>query len=159
MSHNSREHSYQIDLRWVGNRGPGTANYRAYARDHEIAAPGKTAIAGSSDPKFRGDASRYNPEELLVASLSACHMLWYLHLCSESGIVVNDYQDAATGSMVESDDGGGHFTSVTLRPAVRISDTGKSDLAMELHDRAHHLCFIASSVKFPVLCEPSVEVE
>src|ERR1700750_1746367 len=100
-----KTHRYTTQLRWTGNLGPGTASYRGYTRDHELSAPGKPTLPGSSDPAFRGDASRYNPEELLVASLSSCHMLWYLHLCSEAGVVVTDYTDSATGTMAETTDG------------------------------------------------------
>lgn len=156
---NVKEHSYLVNVRWTGNLGGGTTSYTAYKRDHEIFASGKLPVPASSDPNFRGDGTRYNPEELLVASLSACHMLWYLHLCSQAGIVLTGYQDEATGTMVETADGGGHFTAVTLRPAIRIKEGGNTDLAVELHDKAHHLCFIANSVNFPVLCEPSIEVE
>jgi len=159
MAENHKEHSYSTNVSWTGNLGQGTSSYRTYARDHEISAPGKPTVPASSDPAFRGDQSRYNPEELLVASLSACHMLSYLHLCAVSGIVVTDYQDEAKGIMVETAGGGGHFTQVTLRPAVKVTHSSNSDLALQLHEKAHHLCFIANSVNFPVLCEPSIEVE
>jgi organic hydroperoxide reductase OsmC/OhrA len=158
MMSNDQEHSYSISVRWTGNLGQGTANYRAYKRDHEISAPGKPPVPGSSDPNFRGDKTRYNPEELLVASLSTCHMLWYLHLCSEAGLVITDYQDEAAGTMVETKDGGGRFTRVTLHPVVTFAASVDTELALRLHDRAHHLCFIANSVNFPVLCEPSIKV-
>ena len=154
-----KDHSYHVNVRWTGNTGEGTATYRGYLRDHEITVTNKQTIAGSADPKFRGDDTRYNPEDLLVAALSACHMLSYLHLCSSNGIVVVGYEDQAVGAMSETDDGGGHFTSVTLHPAVRIKEGGKTDLALELHEKAHELCFIAKSVNFPVLCEASIEVE
>ena len=154
----SREHSYSVNMRWTGNTGRGTSGYLDYRRDHEISAPGKAPIPGSSDPGFRGDKARYNPEELLVAALSACHMLWYLHLCAEAGIVVVEYQDDAKGTMMETEDGGGYFTGVTLKPAVKVSAGADSDLARQLHEKAHHLCFIANSVNFPVLCEPSLVV-
>ena len=147
----SREHQYRITTTWTGNRGTGTSDYKAYARDHEIFATGKSApLAGSSDAGFRGDGSRYNPEELLVASLSACHMLWFLHLCADAGIVVTEYRDEASGTMVEHADGGGEFTKVVLRPHVTIADRWRKAEADAQHDRAHHLCFIARSVKFPV---------
>lgn len=155
----SREHSYSVNVRWTGNTGTGTSGFRQYKRDHEITAPGKPPIPASSDPAFRGDPARYNPEELLVASLSACHMLWYLHLCADAGIVVSEYHDDATGAMVETEDGGGHFTQVTLRPVVKIAGAVDPELARRLHEQAHHLCFIANSVNFPVLCEPSMEYE
>ncbi len=155
----SREHSYSVNVRWTGNTGTGTTDFRGYKRDHEISVAGKPLIPASSDPTFRGDRTRYNPEELLVASLSACHMLWYLHLSAEAGIVVTDYHDDATGAMLETDDGGGHFTQVTLRPVVKVAGKVDPELAARLHERAHHLCFIANSVNFPVLCEPSLEFE
>jgi organic hydroperoxide reductase OsmC/OhrA len=143
-----REHKYSINLRWTGNTGKGTSDYRSYRRDHEISAPGKALIPGSADPKFRGDPLRYNPEELLVAALSSCHMLWYLHLCADAGIVVVSYEDQAEGTMEESSEGAGRFVCVTLRPRVRITGSGEQSEA--LHQRAHELCFIANSVNFPV---------
>jgi organic hydroperoxide reductase OsmC/OhrA len=144
-----RTHTYRTSLQWSDEGGEGTKNYRSYSRNHIIAAEGKPLIAASSDPTFRGDASRYNPEELLVASLSSCHMLWYLHLCSTNGIVVTDYRDRAVGTMEETADGGGHFVRVALRPSVKIS-AGDPARALELHREAHRLCFIARSVNFPV---------
>jgi organic hydroperoxide reductase OsmC/OhrA len=159
MTEKHKEHSYSINVRWTGNLGTGTSNYRDYKRDHEISAPGKPFVPASSDPNFRGDKSRYNPEELLVASLSACHMLWYLHLCADAGIVITDYQDQADGAMVETEDAGGHFAQVTLHPAVRLQAGADVKQALQLHDKAHHLCFIANSVNFPVLCEPVIEVD
>jgi organic hydroperoxide reductase OsmC/OhrA len=158
ISHH-KEHFYSVSVQWTGNLGQGTSSYRTYGRDHQISTPGKPALLASSDPAFRGDQSRYNPEDLLVASLSACHMLSYLHLCAVSGIVVVNYQDEAKGTMLETEEGGGHFTQVTLRPAVKVASGSSTDLAFQLHEKAHHLCFIASSVNFPVLCEPSIEVE
>jgi len=159
MAQDHKEHSYSVKVRWTGNLGRGTSDYRAYKRDHEISSLGKPPVLASSDPAFRGDASRYNPEDLLVASLSACHMLSYLHLCAVAGIVVTDYQDDAKGTMAETKDGGGHFTKVTLHPDVKVAAGADTDLAMQLHETAHHLCFIASSVNFPVLCEASIENE
>ncbi|HSL22851.1 MAG TPA: OsmC family protein [Vicinamibacterales bacterium] len=150
-------HTYRATLKWTGNLGRGTADYRAYARDHEIAGEGKQiAIPCSSDPKFRGDRSRYNPEELLVGSLSACHMLWMLHLCAREGIVVTAYEDDAEGTMIEHPDGSGEFTSVTLRPRLTITDEARAADTNRLHEEAHRLCFIARSVNFDVRCEPMV---
>ena len=113
-----KRHTYSIRLNWTGNQGTGTSAYRAYSRAHEISAPGKTAIAGSSDPMFRGDAARWNPAELLIAALSACHQLWYLHLCADAGIVVVAYCDDASSVEIEQTDGAGQFESVTLRPPL-----------------------------------------
>lgn len=141
---------------WTGNLGEGTRRYGGYARSHQLSAPGKPSIPGSSDPAFRGDPARYNPEELLVASLSACHMLWYLHLCADAGIVVTEYADHAAGTMVEQAGFGGHFTEVVLRPVVTVVPGTDLDSAAALHPRAHQLCFIANSVRFPVRCEPTV---
>jgi organic hydroperoxide reductase OsmC/OhrA len=154
-----REHRYQTVVRWTGNRGTGTSEYRAYGRDHVIEADGKPAIPASSDPHFRGDRARWNPEELLVASLSACHQLWYLHLCSDAGVVVTAYEDRAEGVMREGADGSGRFARVVLRPAVRIRSGSDADLAVSLHEKAHAMCFIARSVAFPVECEPSVSID
>ena len=147
-------HHYTIDVAWTGNTGTGTKTYRGYERSHTISAPGKPVIEGSSDPAFRGDASRYNPEEMLVAALSTCHMLSYLHVCAVAGIVVVDYQDKATGTMVETADGGGHFTEVTLHPVVTITDASQVEAANALHHKAGKLCFIAASCNFPVEHQP-----
>lgn len=143
-------HHYAITTRWTGNTGSGTAGYQSYERSHVLQVSGKPDIPGSSDPAFRGDKTRYNPEEMLVGSLSSCHMLWYLHLCSAAGIVVTDYIDHATGTMVETADGGGYFSEVTLHPEVTITDPAMIDQANALHGKANELCFIANSVKFPV---------
>jgi len=153
----SREHQYRITTTWTGNLGTGTSDYRAYSRNHEIKILGKRApIPGSSDQAFRGDPARYTPEELLVASLSTCHMLWFLHLCADAGIVVTEYEDAAHGFMAEHPDGSGEFTRVVLRPRVVITDLARLSDAAALHHRAHDLCFIARSVNFPVEHEPVV---
>lgn len=155
----SKEHIYQTDLVWTGNTGDGTKTYKGYSRAHEISIEGKPVIVGSSDPHFNGDASRYNPEELLVAALSACHMLYYLHLCADAGIVVTDYKDRAVGKMVETADGGGHFTEVVLKPRVVITKESNAGKAEELHHKAHGLCFIANSVNFPVRAEAEIVIE
>ena len=149
-----KQHSYPIRMTWTGNTGTGTADYRGYQRAHEYSAPGKPPIPGSSDPAFRGDPARYNPEELLVMSLSSCHMLWYLHLCAEAKVVVVGYDDQAVGTMVETADTGGHFTEVVLKPSVALAPGSDAALAESLHQRAHQLCYVANSVNFPVRCEP-----
>ena len=153
-----KEHRYTTVVEWTGNTGSGTSGYRAYSRQHEISAPGqpKPLIPGSSDPGFRGDAARWNPEELLVASLSACHKLWYLHLCADAGLVITSYVDRAEGVMIEEADGGGHFGRVTLRPVVTFAAGADLDRARQLHHEAHRKCFIANSVNFPVEHEPEL---
>lgn len=153
-----RQHDYAVTVTWTGNRGQGTADYRAYERAHEISAPGKPAIPGSSDPSFRGDPARWNPEELLVASLSACHKLWYLGLCAQAGIVVTAYEDRAEGTMVEHSGGAGEFTRVTLHPRVTIAPGSDAERAMALHAKAHEMCFIARSVNFEVAHAPEILV-
>ncbi|WP_131738077.1 OsmC family protein [Actinomadura roseirufa] len=150
----TRTHHYEVTVTWTGDRGAGTASYRAYDREHEVESGDKPVIGGSSDPAFRGDPDRWNPEELLVASLSQCHMLWYLHLCSVEGVVVTAYRDTPHGTMIETEDGGGRFEEVVLRPEVLLADPGQAGRAAKLHDRAHELCFIANSVTFPVRHEP-----
>lgn len=152
------QHHYQATITWTGNKGAGTSNYKAYERDHTISMENKAEILGSSDPAFRGDKTRHNPEEMLVASLSACHMLWYLHLCAEAGVVVTSYVDEATGIMAETANGGGHFTSVTLQPTVTVTESAMIEKANALHVKANEMCFIANSVKFPVHHEARVVV-
>ena len=154
----AKEHVYNITVRWTGNRGSGTSAYNAYSRDHIIEASDKPPIGGSSDPAFRGDFSRYSPEDLLVASLSACHMLWYLHLCAEAGITVISYADDAVGIMEEVADGSGRFALVTLRPEVMVEAGADVVRAKTLHLEAARKCFIANSVNFPVVHEPTLEV-
>jgi organic hydroperoxide reductase OsmC/OhrA len=146
----AKQHQYAVNILWTGNEGTGTRSYASYRRDHEITVAGKPPIQGSSDPAFRGDQARYNPEELLVASLSSCHMLWYLHLCAINGIVVLEYRDEAGGTLQEESDGGGAFVRVVLKPRVTLAKGGNRDQALALHEKAHHLCFIARSVAFPV---------
>ena len=150
------EHSYQIGLKWTGNNGIGTANYRAYSRAYEIEITGKPIILGSSDPAFRGDVTKYNPEELLVASVSSCHMLWYLHLCADAGIVVTSYRDVAMGKMRQTQDGGGKFTEVILKPEITVVRKSNLEQAKKLHEEAHKFCFVANSVNFPVICQPTI---
>ena len=157
-SMSGKTHTYTCATTWTGNTGKGTSSYAAYSRDHVYSAPGKPDLPGSSDPAFRGDARRYNPEELLVASLSSCHMLWYLHLCAEAGVNVLAYRDEAKGTMVEDRAKGGYFTQVTLHPEVTIAKGSDAAKARQLHHAAHEKCYIANSVNFPVVCEPEVVV-
>jgi organic hydroperoxide reductase OsmC/OhrA len=151
------QHSYEVAVEWQGNRGTGTSDYKSYGRDHLIAAAGKPSILGSADRAFRGDTERWNPEELLLAALSQCHLLSYLHVAASHGIVVTAYTDSASGVMEQTADGGGHFVSATLRPLVTIS-AGDPDLAQSLHEEASAKCFIAASVNFPVSHESTVRV-
>jgi organic hydroperoxide reductase OsmC/OhrA len=153
-------HHYATTVRWSGNLGRGTENYRDYSRDHEILAAGAPPIPGSSDPAFRGDPARWNPEQLLIASLAQCHMLWYLHLCATGGVTVVDYQDHARGVMTmdPGGGGGGSVTEVTLHPEVTVADASMADKARALHSEVPALCFIARSVNFPVRHEPTIRV-
>ncbi len=156
----SREHRYAVTVRWTGNAGSGTSNYRDYKRKHVISVEGRASIIpGSSERVFRGDSTRWNPEELLVASISACHELWYLHLCALAGVVVLDYVDHAEGMMEESEDGSGRFKKVILKPEVTITQGSDSKKAFELHKEAHAKCFIANSVSFEVDHLPRIEME
>ncbi|AFY68674.1 OsmC family protein [Thalassoporum mexicanum PCC 7367] len=159
MTAKHNEHNYAVEVDWIGNLGQGTANYKAYSREHEIKVIGKPVISGSADPSFRGDRELYSPEEMLVASLSACHMLWYLHLCADAGIVVVDYHDRTTGLMIEEKDGSGHFQQVSLQPQVKIAKPENIARAIELHDHAHAKCFIANSVNFAVTHQPTITAQ
>ena len=150
------EHKYRVSVQWTGNRGSGTSGYREYSRDHTIHAGSKPDIPGSSDAAFLGDAGRWNPEDLLVASASACHKPWYLHLCSDAGIAVLEYLDIAEGTMVDSAHQG-QFTQIVLHPHVVIRAQDDLGLAERLHHVAHEKCYIANSVNFPIVCEPTVE--
>ena len=155
----AREHRYRVRLDWTGNEGSGTASYRTYSRSHILSGEGKPDIEGSSDPHFRGDPSRWNPEELLVGALSSCHQLAYLHMCATAGIVVTAYEDDAEGVMVEEPGGAGQLSSVVLRPRVTVAAGADVEKANTLHHEAHAVCFIARSVNFPVTNEPVIQVE
>jgi organic hydroperoxide reductase OsmC/OhrA len=157
--HDDKTHRYRTVVTWTGNTGAGTANYGSYQRSHDIDAAGKAKILGSADPAFRGEATRWNPEELLVAALSACHKLWYLHLCALAGVIVVGYVDEAEGLMVEDAARGGYFTGVTLRPAVKIARGSDAEKARALHGDAHAKCFIANSVNFTVAHEATITLD
>lgn len=150
--------NYEARIVWTGNQGAGTSGYRDYSRDHDIIIDGRPVIAGSAEPAFRGDPSRHNPEGMLLASLSSCHMLWYLHLCAVAGVVVTAYEDEPNAVMALDAGGGGRFTSAMLRPKVTIASAGDRTKAEGLHKAAHEKCFIANSVNFPVACEPQTVV-
>ena len=143
-------HNYNIAIKWTGNNGEGTKDYKGYARSYSIYVDNKPELFGSSDPEFRGDKTKYNPEELFVASISSCHMLWYLHLCAQAGVVVLDYSDDATGTMEETERGSGRFVEVTLSPKVTVSEKSMIDTANNLHKKANDMCFIANSLNFKV---------
>lgn len=152
-----KTHTYELAVEWTGNTGAGTSKPGGYSKNHVIQANGRPDILASSDPGFGGDADRYNPEELLVAALSQCHMLWFLSRCAKYGVIVNAYRDEAIGTMNEHRDGGGEFTKVTLRPRITIEQPFDSEQLARLHEESHHLCFIARSVNFPVEVEASYQ--
>jgi organic hydroperoxide reductase OsmC/OhrA len=152
------EHRYALTATWTGDRGTGTSGYRDYDRAVTIAVAGKPDLLASSDKPFRGDASRWNPEDMLLAALSECHLLSYLHACVTAGVVVVAYEDSATGVMVEDGRGGGAFREVVLHPRVTVADASMTDAALAAHAQAHAWCFIANSVNFPVRHEATIEV-
>ena len=159
----AKSHRYHVDLTWTGNRGDGTAHYRAYERAYQVAASGKPTILGSADPTFRGDAGRWNPEELLLSSVASCHMLWFLHLAANQGLKVLDYQDSSQATMTEDGDGGGRFTVICLYPQVQLAQPDSDEqrqhqqaLVESLHDEANRLCFVANSLSLPVHHQASV---
>ena len=151
------EHSYALTTTWTGNRGSGTSGYRDYDRSVTVQVPGKPALLGSADRPFRGDPARWNPEDLLLAALSQCHLLSYLHACVTRGVSVVDYTDEAAGTMVLDGRGGGAFREGVLRPRVRVAEAAMVEPAVEAHELAHGWCFIANSVNFPVRIEPVVD--
>jgi organic hydroperoxide reductase OsmC/OhrA len=154
----AKSHQYQSHLIWTGNTGVGTKGYTQYERSFEIQMQGKQTLLGSSDPAFRGDPSRHNPEEWLLSSLSSCHMLWYLHLCSSHNITVVSYEDHAEGWMTEYENGSGRFEKVLLKPQVTILEADRQEDALLLHQEANRKCFIANSVNFEVLHEPRIYI-
>lgn len=153
------EHRYALTVRWTGNRGKGTDSYRGYSRDHDVEFPGLPVLKGSADPAFHGDRERYNPEQLLLAALSQCHMLSFLHVAVKQGVVVTAYEDRAEGVMRTNRDGSGQFESVTLRPRVTTAAPVAEDVLAELHRGANAVCFIARSVNFPVRHEATADVD
>jgi len=154
-----KTHDYKARLIWDGNLGAGTTTYTGYGRKYRLQIDGKPELVGSADPMFRGDANVYNPEDLFVAALSSCHLLSYLALCARTKINVVAYEDHASGTLLLTPNGGGMFESVTLRPIVTVAPGSDETRALELHEQAHDLCFIAASVKIPVLHEPQIRVE
>ena len=154
-----KKHNYEISLEWTGNKGSGTFDYRSYSRDHVTKGKDKSAkILGSSDPSFRGDTARYNPEELFLSSIASCHMLWYLHLCSVNDVIVLEYSDEPKGVMEENTDGSGQFSTVTLNPTVKVSKESMIERANNLHEKAHKMCFIANSCNFKISHKPKASV-
>ncbi|MCR2826069.1 OsmC family protein [Microbacterium sp. zg.Y909] len=153
------EHSYFVRTEWTGDRGTGTSGYRDYDRSVAIEIDGKPALAASADRPFRGDPAKWNPEDLLVAALSECHLLSYLHACVRAGVVVTSYRDEARGVLVLDGRGGGAFREVVLRPQVTVADPSMVEAALAAHAQAHEWCFIANSVNFPVRHDPVVTAE
>ena len=151
-------HRYALQVQWTGNRGEGTHGYRSYERSYDLNANGKPTLAASADATFRGDRTKWNPEEMLLGALSGCHLLSYLHVCADAGISVLEYRDEADGEMILNADGSGRFTAVTLRPHVVIAEGGDAENAQILHHLAHEKCFIANSVNFPVSCDATIAV-
>ncbi len=151
-----KKHTYTLEMQWTGNTGKGTKSYTSYERNYQINIEGKPTIEGTSDPAFRGDPHKHNPEDMLLASLSSCHMLWYLHLCSEKEITVIKYLDRPVGTMIEESDGSGKFSEVILQPEIAILEKDKLEIAEKLHQKTHEMCFIAKSMNFPVSTKASV---
>ncbi|HQW87160.1 MAG TPA: OsmC family protein [Flavobacteriales bacterium] len=155
---NHGDHHYALELEWLGNTGQGTRTYEGYSREHVVRIAGKPDLRGTADPMFRGDATLHNPEDLLLAALSQCHLLTYLALCARARINVLSYRDHAEGTLLLTKDGGGHFTEAVLRPTVVVADAAMLEKARYFHGEVHKYCFIARSVNFPVRCEPVVRI-
>lgn len=154
-----KTHFYKLTVDWTGNTGSGTSSYTGYDRDFLVKKDNKILLEGSADPAFRGDSTKLNPEEFLLSAISSCHMLWYLHLCADAGIVLTSYIDNPEGEMVQDDSGGGRFSKVVLNPIVSIQDKILADQALALHKIAHEKCFISQSCNFPILVEPGFASE
>ncbi len=150
-------HNYKTTIEWTGNKGTGTSAYTEYDRSHTIRIDNKLDILASSDKAFRGDAAKHNPEDLFLASIAGCHMLWYLHLCADEGIIVESYVDHASGKMATQADGGGKFTEITLAPVIVVKDASMADRAFHLHHKAHEMCFLANSVNFDITIQPKIK--
>lgn len=155
----NKEHNYYLTIKWTGNRGEGTSSYKVYDRNYSILAENKVEILDSADAPFLGDITKHNPEDLFLASLSSCHMLWYFHLCADAGIIVVDYIDNATGILVQNSNGSGQFSEVTLNPIVIVTEDFMIEKAIEIHEKAHEFCFIANSVNFKIHINPICKVQ
>ena len=151
----TKEHNYSLTIEWTGNKGEGTTRYDAYDRDYNISAENKIDLLGSADAPFRGDITKYNPEDFLLASLSSCHMLWYFHLCADAGIIVTDHIDHTRGILLQNDTGSGAFSEVTLNPIVTVKEPSMIEKSLELHELANQKCFMANSVNFPIKHNPT----
>lgn len=151
-----KTHHYKTKIEWTGNKGAGTFDYRSYSRSHTIVIDGKQDILASSDSAFQGNASKHNPEDLFVSSIAACHMLWYLHLCSDAGVIIMSYEDEAEGTMLMDKKGSGKFSKIVLRPSISISPESDKKLAESLHNKAHEMCFLANSCNFSIHVEASI---
>lgn len=146
-------HEFSAAIVWTGDRGEGTRRYRGYDRTWRIVTPSKTPVECSNDPMLGGDSSKHNPEDLLLSSLAACHMLWYLHLASGAGIIVRGYEDAPIGVGETGPNGEGRFLRAVLRPNIHVARGTDIAQADSLHSEVHRFCFIARSVTFPVTYE------
>lgn len=155
----THEHNYQLTAVWTGNKGDGTKNVRTYDRSHTISIQGKPELFLTTDHPAVGDQSKLNPEDLLVTALSSCHMLSYLYVCAMEGVIITAYTDHATGIMIEKASGGGSFKEVILNPIFYVADESMVAKAIELHHKAHEVCYIANSVNFEVKCNPICKVE
>ncbi|MEO0327140.1 MAG: OsmC family protein [Pseudomonadota bacterium] len=155
----AKKHEFPSRIRWTGNQGMGTSSYTAYQRTWDMCLDGKEVLSCSNDPMLGGDPSKYNPEDILIAALSSCHMLWYLHLCSQADVTVLAYEDNPVGIGNSEPSGKGHFVEAVLRPSITITPDSDREKAISLHDEIHKYCFIARSVNFPVRFEPELEIE
>ncbi|MEM8686346.1 MAG: OsmC family protein [Pseudomonadota bacterium] len=150
-----KEHDFTAQVVWTGNQGEGTKSYRSYTRNWSVTTPGKPEIHCSNDPLLGGDPSLHNPEDMLIATVSACHMLWYLHLASAAKIVVTGYVDTPVGTGQSEPDGTGRFIKAVLKPVIEVERGTDLEKADQIHYQIHNHCFIARSVNFPITYEAS----
>src|SRR5690625_6535368 len=132
--------TYSVIVDWHGAGDRGTESYTSYGRDHVVRIEGKPPLPGSSDLAFRGDADRYSPEDLFVAALAQCHMLWFLHKAAMAGVAVTGYTDRATGTMRVAVAGAGQVTEVVLHPKGEAAEPGAEAGGADPHQQATDHC-------------------
>lgn len=151
------KHLFKAAINWTSKQNPPDSTKRFYSKSHQIKIEGKPVLEVSAAKAFKGDPELYNPEDLLLSSLVSCHMMSYLYVCSQNGIEVLEYSDNAEATLEVSPNGSGRFVAAKLYPKVKILNPEQIQLALDLHQKANELCFIANSCNFPVMHHASVE--
>ena len=153
------KHLFKASINWTSSQNQQQSEKKFYSKSHKIKLEGKPILIVSAAKAFKGNPELYNPEDLLLSSLVSCHMMSYLYVCSQNGIEVLEYSDNAEATLEVSPDGSGRFVEVTLNPKITISNSNQIQQALDLHQKANQLCFIANSCNFPVLHNASCEIK